>query len=141
MKRIALPNRRLELWCVTSRGAFRERAKQLGTILAAGTVAVFFLAQASAAEELPMVGSCTPGEAQCQVNEVAVCECHEEWRETPEGDTMVVAVCGWIFTGEPCGEPTTAPDCTPSRRGAEVRFAGGEIKTCRCYGEDNCAWE
>ena len=141
MKRIELANRLLGLRCVTSKVEFRERFKQIGAVLAGGIVAVFFLAQASAAQELPMVGNCTPGEAQCQVNEVAVCECHEEWRETPEGDTMVVAVCGWTFTGESCGGPATAPDCTPSRRGAEVRFAGGEIKTCRCYGEDNCAWE
>ena len=69
MKRIELANRQLELRCVTSRVEFRERVRQIGAVLAGGIVAVFFLAQASAVQELPMVGSCTPGEAQCQVNE------------------------------------------------------------------------
>lgn len=142
MKRIELTYRRLEIRRAAGTMAFRGHAKRLGAIIAAGIAVAFSVAGTSMATELPIVGNCTPGEAQCQVNEVAVCECYEEWRETPDGDTMAVAVCGWEFTGDSCGgEVITVPDCTPNRRGAEVRFADDVIKTCRCYGEDNCSWE
>ena len=140
---IELANQRLETPSAVSMAVFWEHSGLTVVIFTIVLVAVLFIGNAVLAEDIPMVGSCTPGEVQCQVGELAQCGCYEDWRETPEGETMVFAVCEWESTGESCGNPVRPPDCTPNRRGVEAEFAGGAIKTCTCYGEnqDNCLWE
>lgn len=88
-----------------------------------------------------MVGHCTPGELSCQVNEEQQCDCHDRIVED-DGGRRIVIVCSWQPTGNSCGDrrPPPVVDCTPSREGVVVEFAGGNIKTCRCIGDD-CGWQ
>ena len=132
---------RSEACNTTSATLPRKHFRWIVAVLAA-TGVVLSWAQASLPEELHSVGDCTPGESQCQVNRVAVCECYEEWREAPDGEMRTFTVCRWEYYGELCTSTSGRPaDCTPNRRGAEVIFAGGEIKTCRCNDEDGCFWQ
>ena len=76
------------------------------------------------------VGACTPGEHQCQVRELMLCDCSE-------------GMCAWVPVGESCGYiPPPAP-CTTSFEGATHEFPD-EVKTCTCDHDTNpshCRWE
>jgi len=87
-------------------------------------------------------GSCTHGETACQVNEVKTCECNEELIQAEDGTERVITFCSWVEKGKSCGQPVTPliTDCTPSRVGVVVEFAGRNIKTCKCY-DERCYWE
>ena len=115
--------------------AIRTSAKS-----AVATASVFFavfLFASEAAAQTVQLGSCTPGQRQCQADEVMRCECYEEWREI-DGEETLVLVCGWEPAGESCGQPLVPPACTRDHDGATYRFPDG-IKACLCY-DDGCRW-
>ena len=92
-----------------------------GTVLVAMGM-VLSLVQVGLPEELLSVGDCTPGEARCLVNQVAVCACYEEWRETPDGEIRTFTVCTWEYHGER----------STSRLYAESSRSRGQVRWRRC---------
>ena len=118
----------------------RTPAIRTSTKSAAATVSVFFavfLFASEATAQAVRLGSCTPGQRQCQADEVMRCECYEEWREIDGVETLVL-VCGWELAGESCGQPPVPPACTRDHVGATFPFPD-ETKKCRCD-DDGCYW-
>lgn len=104
-------------------------------------VALFWLVLSSSEAAGQTHSLCTPGTRQCQVNNVAVCECEEIVRSTDDGSSRIVVLCGWRQTSESCGV-VTIPPCTQGYEGATYRFPDG-TKTCTCdqAGEtQRCRW-
>ena len=104
------------------------------------TVSVLFAAFLLAGEAVAQsrLGSCTPGQRQCQADEVMQCECYDEWKEIDGRETLVL-VCVWEPAGESCGQqPVNPPACTRDHVGATFEFPD-ETKECRCN-DDGCYW-
>ena len=106
----------------------------------AAAVSVFFAAFLLAGEAVAQsihLGSCTPGQRQCQAGELMQCECYDEWKEIDGRETLVL-VCEWAEAGDSCGQPPVLPACTRGHVGATFRFPD-ETKECRCN-DDGCYW-
>ena len=98
------------------------------------------LESAKAQTILEQIG-CESGRIECQVNEIAVCDCKEEWVEdTSSGQQNFLRICQWELVGAWCddGSAGNIPACTEAYEGAEHVFAGVR-KDCFCQG-DSCYW-